>query len=55
MKFKKIYVEILNYCNLNCKFCEKTLKEKKAMSIEEFKKVIDSIEHMILMLKNKLM
>ena len=44
MKFKKIYVEILNYCNLNCKFCEKTLKEKKAMSIEEFKKVIEEVK-----------
>ena len=44
MKFKKIYIEILNYCNLNCKFCEKTKKEKKMMSIEEFTKVISEVK-----------
>ena len=44
MKFKKIYIEILNYCNLNCSFCEKTKKIKKMMSIEEFNKIINEVK-----------
>ncbi len=44
MKFKKIYIEIINYCNLNCKFCEKTKKPKKIIQIEEFKKIISEIK-----------
>lgn len=44
MKFKKVYIEILNYCNLNCKFCEKTKKEKRIMNIEEFSKIISEVK-----------
>ena len=41
--FKKIYIEITNVCNLKCKFCPETVRTKKFMSIEEFKKVISKI------------
>ncbi len=43
-KFNKIYVEITNICNLNCSFCSKDTREKKEMTVEEFKKVIEKIK-----------
>lgn len=43
-RFKKIYIEITNKCNLNCSFCSEIKKEKKEMSIEEFKIVLDKIK-----------
>ena len=43
-KFNKIYVEITNYCNLNCSFCSKDKRKKKEMSIEEFDEVINKIK-----------
>ena len=43
-RFKKIYVEITNKCNLNCSFCTRTKKKKRDMSVEEFKTVIDKIK-----------
>ena len=43
-RFKKIYVEITNNCNLNCSFCSETKKKKKEMSIEEFKIIISGIK-----------
>ena len=41
--FKRIYVEISNYCNLNCVFCS-TKKNTRIMSLEQFKQVCDSIK-----------
>ena len=32
MKFKKIYIEITNKCNLNCSFCSKDKRELKSIS-----------------------
>ena len=43
-KFKKIYVEITNVCNLNCSFCLKTNREKRTMSFDEFKLVLSKIK-----------
>ena len=43
-RFNKIYVEITNYCNLNCSFCSRDTLPKKEMSISEFKIVIDKIK-----------
>ncbi len=42
-RFKKIYIEIINYCNLNCPFCVKTKKDKRMMSFDEFKHILDKI------------
>ena len=41
--FKKIYIEITNVCNLNCKFCPDTNRKKEFMSLENFEKVIKQI------------
>ena len=43
-RFKKIYVEITNICNLNCSFCNRTKKPKRSMTMEEFKIVLDNIK-----------
>lgn len=45
MKFKKIYIEITNICNLNCSFCSKTKRTKKEMTIDEFEKVLEKIDN----------
>ena len=43
--FKKIYIEITNICNLNCKFCPDTKREKQFMSSENFEKIIKKIHN----------
>jgi len=43
-KFKKIYVEITNRCNLSCSFCSKLKRELKDMSVLEFSHVIEEIK-----------
>lgn len=43
-KFKKIYVEITNKCNLNCSFCGINKKEAREMTQEEFKTVLEKIK-----------
>ena len=42
-KFKQIYVEITNICNLNCSFCPKNSRPKKFMTVEEFDIITDEI------------
>ena len=44
-RFKKIYVEITNSCNLNCEFCIKNKRHKKFISIEEFEKLLSKIKN----------
>ena len=41
--FKKIYIEITNCCNLKCKFCPDTNRNKEFMSVENFEKIIKKI------------
>ncbi len=36
MRFRKIYLEVSNICNLSCSFCPGTRRAKRAMSVEEF-------------------
>lgn len=43
-KFKKIYVEITNSCNLNCSFCSKVEKIKRTMTKEEFTHILSEIK-----------
>ena len=42
--FKKIYIEITNICNLNCKFCPETSRKKETMSLENFEEVIKKVK-----------
>lgn len=44
MRFKKIYVEITNKCNLNCSFCIKDNRFKKEMSFKDFEIILQKID-----------
>ena len=44
-KFKKIYLEITNQCNLKCPFCIQNKRESKYISTDEFKLILDKIEN----------
>lgn len=41
--FKKVYIEITNVCNLKCRFCPETNRNKMFMSAETFEKIIKKI------------
>ncbi|SHO44651.1 radical SAM/SPASM domain-containing protein [Anaerocolumna xylanovorans] len=43
-KFKKIYIEITNICNLACAFCPSATREKAYMSEEDFTDIIREIK-----------
>ncbi len=45
MKFKKIYLEITNNCNLNCDFCIKNKRNKEYITIDNFKQVLNKIKN----------
>jgi MoaA/NifB/PqqE/SkfB family radical SAM enzyme len=42
-RFKKVYIEITNCCNLNCSFCIGNKRKKKIMSFDDFKIILDKI------------
>lgn len=44
MKFKRIYVELSNKCNLKCSFCSKDKREKRSLSIEEFEYILNDVK-----------
>lgn len=44
MRFKKIYIEITNGCNLNCSFCIGNKRSVKFMSFSEFAFILDKIK-----------
>lgn len=44
MRFKKIYIEITNACNLNCYFCSSAKRTKQFMSIAQFTHILDEIK-----------
>lgn len=44
MRFKRVYIEISNICNLNCEFCSPLKREKRSMTEDEFKSVVSQIK-----------
>lgn len=43
--FKKIYIEITDICNLKCKFCPDTNRNKEIMSVKKFEEIIKKIHN----------
>ena len=43
MRFRKVYLEISNICNLSCRFCPGTKRLKKAMTESEFTALLPKI------------
>lgn len=43
-RFKKVYIEITNVCNLKCEFCPETNRKPKFMDIDEFRFILDKIK-----------
>lgn len=43
-KYKKVYIEITNICNLKCNFCPATKRQLKYMNKEEFSHVISQVK-----------
>ena len=56
-KFKKIYIEITNICNLNCSFCSKDNRIKESISLtnmeELLKKINDYTDYVYLHVKGE--
>lgn len=43
-RFKKVYIEITNVCNLRCNFCPITKRTPKFMSLEDFSSVLNKVK-----------
>ncbi|MBQ9267446.1 MAG: radical SAM protein, partial [Clostridia bacterium] len=44
MRFKRVYIEITNVCNLKCEFCLPHHRENKFMTFEEFDTILQKIK-----------
>lgn len=44
-KFKKVYIEITNICNLSCSFCSHSNKQKREMTTKEFEHILKEIDN----------
>lgn len=45
MRFKKIYIEITNACNLNCPFCIKNKRKINYITLDNYKYIINKIKN----------
>ena len=45
MKFKKIYLEITNACNLSCPFCIKNKRKVEYLTFDNYRLIIDKIKN----------
>ena len=43
-RFRKIYLEISNICNLNCSFCPGTKRPRKTMTDKEFRSLLPKLQ-----------
>ncbi len=44
MRFKRIYIEITNVCNLNCEFCTPHNRKLEFMTFSHFQKILSAIK-----------
>lgn len=44
IKYKRLYLEITNVCNLACSFCPPTMRKQEFMKEADFKQIIDKID-----------
>jgi len=42
-RFRRVYIEISNICNLQCTFCPEVERPKQVMSVEQFKEVLTDV------------
>jgi radical SAM protein with 4Fe4S-binding SPASM domain len=43
-RFKRVYIEITNVCNMDCSFCPHTTRKKEFMNEERFVRILDQIQ-----------
>lgn len=43
-RFRKIYIEITNVCNMHCSFCPETKRKKEFIKVCNFNKILDEIK-----------
>lgn len=43
-KYKRVYIEITNICNMNCSFCHGHSREYRSMSIDEFSLILKKLK-----------
>ena len=43
-RFKKVYVEITNSCNLKCSFCPESKRKKEFITVENFEHIINEVK-----------
>lgn len=44
IRFKRVYIEISNICNLSCHFCPPVLKPRKSMTAREFEYIVKQVK-----------
>lgn len=44
-RFKKVYIEITNVCNLKCKFCPEGNRKKEFIEVENFRYILEDVKN----------
>lgn len=44
MRFKRVYIEITNVCNLSCSFCSPLKRPARKMTVQEFEHIIHQVK-----------
>lgn len=43
-KYKRVYIEITNICNMNCSFCIKTKRPASFMTLKQFESILEQVK-----------